>query len=639
MCGLFGGLGVERVADAVFEQMAQRLAHRGPDGVAVARRGAAVLGLTRLAIVGAQEPARVFTFGPYAAVMNGELYNHAALRRSLKPFLAAQRQSAGEGTGLTLAAEQGRALRVGASRTRGAGSQRARTRRLTGASDASTLASPTRREELEPLGLADTAVLPALFARDAEDFVHALEGPFAIALHDAARGQLHLIRDRLGKKPLYVATLGSRVFFASEQKALTHLPGFRARLNAQSVERFLRRGDLEDEQLLFEDLTCVQPGEWVTVHADGALTRRTWWSLPSGRALAQPLERIGAALHRAVQQRLPDEVPWALLLSGGLDSTLIGAAAGPRLTRALCMESPGEGDARRARAAAKALGVKLEVVPLPTPDLESFERALLHLEQPDAFAAWAMAPAVLHLGAAVRAGGARVALMGEGADELFLGYAWDLLQAAVERGDGKLPADAVRLLGPRAAHFGLRQSIARIVTPQPRAREVWLDTALGSAGAPSPESEALGPGARGRQRTGLRRDMLTLPVLHADRLLMASGVEARMPFLDHHLVGLALRLAPVQLERAGVDKPLLRELAARWVPRWKAPPKRGFSAPASPPLPLLHSLRARLARGGAVAVEAAYFRGARGWTDAVRAHALWRRVVLELSARQAVGSA
>jgi asparagine synthase (glutamine-hydrolysing) len=127
---------------------------------------------------------------------------------------------------------------------------------------------------------------------------------------------------------------------------------------------------------------------------------------------------------------------------------------------------------------------------------------------------------------------------------------------------------------------------------------------------------------------GLGRDMLTLPVLHADRLLMASGVEARMPFLDHRLVEVALRLPPGVLEVAGVDKPLLRELAARWLPGWRPPPKKGFSAPAAPGEKVLRSLARALSRHDGVAVPKA------AWRSAARhPHLLWRHVVLEETAR------
>jgi asparagine synthase (glutamine-hydrolysing) len=579
VCGIFGGLGVRTAPRGTWEGMARALAHRGPDGTALHAQGEAVLGLVRLAIVGTQEPAQVFRHGSIAAVMNGELYGHARLRRGL-----------------------------------------------------------------EVRGASDAAVVPALYARDGEAFVEALDGPFAIALFDGRRGCLHLVRDRLGKKPLYFAALGRAVFFASEQKALARLPGFRPEVDRAVAGRFLARGVLDDDELLFPQLDRVGPGEWVTVTREGRVTRRAWWRLADvarGRPVVPSVERLGAALRRAVETRLPTEVPAALLLSGGLDSTLVGAAAAPGVATAVCASSPGSGDVAPARRAAKALGLPLEVVPLPPPSIETFERALAALEQPDAFSTWAMAPAVLHLGRAVRDTGARVALMGEGADELFLGYAWDRLQAALERGSGAVPPDARRLLGAKARYFGLWHAQARLFSPTPRARQVWLDLASGvaSTGADEPREPFPGvAGARRRQLVGLGLDMLTLPVLHADRLLMASGVEARMPFLDHHLVTLALRLPAVALEGARVDKPLLRELAARWVPGWRAPPKKGFSAAATPPVEVVQALRARLARGDSLAVDPAVWRRARGWRDGARVHALWRHVVLETAARLLVGA-
>jgi asparagine synthase (glutamine-hydrolysing) len=548
MCGIFGAS--RPVSREVLLEMGRRLAHRGPDGLAVSDQ----LGLVRLAIVGVEAPTQISTHGAISAVMNGEIYNHRALGNSP--------------------------------------------------------------------GRSDAAIIPELFAKHGDAFVDSLQGPFAIAIQQGDR--LHLIRDRLGKKPLFFTRLARTIFFASEQKALTRLPGFVARLNEPNVARYLRRGLLDDDELLFEGLDRVAPGEWVTVHRSGRVERRRWWQPKTSKARLEP------TFLRAVKDRIPTEVPWALLLSGGLDSTLIGAAARGSLQRAVCMDS--EGDVTLARKAARELGVPLEVVKLPAPSEEHFERALFHLEQPDAYSTWAMAPAVLHLGRALREGGSRVALMGEGADEAFLGYAWDAMQAALERGDEALPADAVRLLGPRAAYFSLQHSMAKVFSPHPRARQVWLDTASMTSGPDEPfVAPQASSGARRRQRIGLELDMLTLPVLHADRLLMASGVEARMPFLDHRVVELALSMAPHRLEAPGTDKLVLRELAAKWMPRWKAPKKKGFSAAAAPSLEVLHGMRAQLARGSSLTVDPSFWKKTARWKDPVRAHLLWRHVVLEKS--------
>ncbi len=566
MCGIFGGVGVERVADGVFEHMAKRLAHRGPDGVSIDRVGSTVLGVVRLAIVGRSEPARVFRAGRVRSVMNGELYNHRELRKGLKVD-----------------------------------------------------------------GHSDAALVPALFAAHGPAFVERLHGPFAIALHDGRA--LHLVRDRLGKKPLFFRIAGRRAFFASEQKALTVTPGFSARIDAATVEAFLRRGFVRDDELLFAELSVVGPGEWVTIDEGGGVTRRRWWKLEDqvSRRRARPAQ-VAGALKAAVKARIPDEVSWTLLLSGGLDSTLIGAAAGRALRHGTCIERAGAGDATRARRAAKALGVQLDTMHVQPPDVASLKRALFHLEQPDAYTSWAMAPAVLQVADFLRQRGIAVALMGEGADELFLGYAWDVMQAALERGGRAVVPDARRLLGARAKYFGLTHGIAALYSPTPRAREVWLATGGGltvgddlASGVPADL-----PGARRRQLVGLGHDLLTLPIVHADRLLMAAGVEARMPFLDHRLVELSLSLDPAALEMTAEDKPLLRDLARRWLPGWKAPPKAGFSAEAMPEATVLAALCRELSQGVHVVFEPRWFRAKTAKKDR---QLTWRRVVLELTAR------
>jgi asparagine synthase (glutamine-hydrolysing) len=258
-------------------------------------------------------------------------------------------------------------------------------------------------------------------------------------------------------------------------------------------------------------------------------------------------------------------------------------------------------------------------------------RALFHLEQPESATTWSMAPAVLSLGAWLARDGVKVALLGEGADELFLGYAWDQVQAAEERGDDALPPDATRLLGPQVASLPLARSMARLFTPTPRARDVWL-MAAGSRGA-ADDLDAGGArglsGARRRQLAGLSHDLLTLPIPHADRLLMASGIEPRLPFLDHHLVELALSLPPMALESPAEDKPLLRAVARRWLPGVSLPPKAGFTGAAMPGPDELEALRRSMSFGQSRVLPSATFRARRGVEPMVQ----WRRCVLELTAR------
>jgi asparagine synthase (glutamine-hydrolysing) len=596
MCGIFGALTIapnrppERES---FEGMSRKLKHRGPDGVAMAAFSHATLGLNRLAIVGTRELAHVPVLDGVASVMNGEIYNHRALRAGL------------EKQGVRIASQS------------------------------------------------DTALVPALFRAKGPDFIDALQGPFAIALYEEKPRRLHLIRDRLGKKPLFFASHRGSVYFASEQKALLGLPGWKPRINFATAQSFLQRGALEEHELLFEGVERVAPGEWVTITASGRITPRTWWSLfEVAKGRVQPLApaHARAMLVDAVKSRLPEEVKGTLLLSGGLDSTLVGRLARSGLEDALCMNTPSQRASGSATKAARLLNLPLRVTEQARPTPSRFFEALWHLETPDEASTWAMAPGLFQLGRQTRAGGAKVALSGEGADELFLGYGWDLLQASHQRGTGDFPRDARQMLGKRLQHYGLFHSVETLYTPFPRAREVWRKLAvgavdnlasqnsaqwllhLGGAVAPPPSIDGP-PNARGRQLYGLAYDMLTLPVLHADRLLMASGVEARLPFLDHRLVELMLRCPLEALEKPGVDKPLLRRWAKRWLPQWRPPPKEGFSAPATPSPRVLHELVRTLRRQAPLAVAPRFWRSSRHWADPVRLGALWRAVALESAAQ------
>ena len=596
MCGIFGAITASSKSpppSTVFEGMARLLLHRGPDGTVIETVASATLGLNRLSIVGTDEPAQVFSTAGVSSVMNGEIYNHRALRKAM-----------------------GRAGHSCAARS-------------------------------------DAALVPLLFEEYGPRFVEHLQGPFAIALYERRARKLHLFRDRLGKKPLFFAQARHSVFFASEQKALLSLPGFRPRIDFANATAFLARGWLEDAQLLFAGIEAVAPGEWVTIDASLQVTRARWWSLHD--IAAQPVERaagerMGALIKDAVHSRLPDEVKSTLLLSGGLDSTVIGHWARRNIDSALCLDQENSGAGRAAKASAQALSLPLRLLEPTEPTPQRFAEALWYLETPDASAAWSMAPELLRLAQAVRASGAKVALCGEGADELFLGYGWDRLQAAAECGRHYAQGDVKKLLGKRAKYYEMLHAVATLNEPFPRARNVWFGLAFGAVDAfiaghahkwlldtsepsapPTPASHALG--ARRRQLNGLGLDMLTLPVLHADRLLMAAGVEARLPFLDHRLVELALRTPSSALETATADKPLLRRWAKRWLPTWKAPVKAGFTGAAAPPAKTLRAMVGAVRQCEPWVVNPAVWRTSARWSDPVRLDALWRLVALEATAQ------
>ncbi|MBI5509504.1 MAG: asparagine synthase (glutamine-hydrolyzing) [Deltaproteobacteria bacterium] len=621
MCGIFGAIAVLPGAGQVqcrdIAPMSRALAHRGPDGAALCSFGWAAIGMTRLGIVAPDEAPQIYTAGNrYFAVQNGELYNHRSLRR------------------------------------------------LVG------------KQELAPSSATDSALLPALYARFGEQFTDHLRGPFAIALVDLRDRALHLYRSPLGEKPLYYARGRDRLFFASEVKALIAAGAVRARVRPSSAARFLWRGVLDEDEPLLEGVEVLPPGGHLCVTPAGVV-RQTGSRLEAlARRRQAPaegiVERTAALLVEAVELRARADVPAALLLSGGLDSSVVGAATRGLLGDAFTLAVPNADESESAAQVARTLGLRWHCVRPPPPTPARLAKALWHLEIPDAWSAYGMATAFAALAAAMHAAGYRVALSGEGADEVYLGYAWDAAAAALEHG-WRLSAgsEARRILGEHAPRLmGITRLLLRASGAASRPRDCWLAAVdgevrdrveqtglqlltrrvrkqVGDALSRKPAADAAigadaagrgSSGARGRQLSGLTHDMLTLPVLHADRLLMAHGVEARMPFLDLELVALALRTPPDLLERPGIDKPLLRALAKRLLPaRLCAPEKRGFTAAPLPPQKTIVAMAGALGRDPGLAVDSAalsaWSRGRRAPADPVHLKVLWRAVLLETTLR------
>jgi asparagine synthase (glutamine-hydrolysing) len=272
--------------------MAGALRHRGPDGSGIWADAAVGLALSqrRLAVVdlsetGAQPMESVS--GRHVLVYNGECYDLDGLRTAVE--------------------------RAGPP--------------LRGTSDTEVLLEACDRLGLE-------ATLPRLV------------GMFAFALWDRKERRLHLVRDRLGIKPLYVTDIGRTFAFASEVRALATLPGFDASLDRDVLAAYLRRNCLPDGRSAHPGTRQVRPGTIMTLDADGRRTERSWWSLvdviaagrdartrtlaPGSAAERDAVDGIEEALSRAVRVRMLADVPLGAFLSGGVDSSAVVALAAPR---------------------------------------------------------------------------------------------------------------------------------------------------------------------------------------------------------------------------------------------------------------------------------------------------------------------
>jgi asparagine synthase (glutamine-hydrolysing) len=579
MCGIAGftlphgvpvGLRRERF-ERRLRRMTASLRHRGPDALAAVLLDGVALGHARLAILdrdGGAQPMRDAASG-VTLVYNGEVFNYLELRDELAahPF-----------------------------RTR-----------------------------------SDTEVVLAAYLHWGISCLERFNGQFALAIHDPRDRTLWLARDRFGILPLHYVASPDGLAFASEAKALLAGGHAEPRLDPRGVKQALQLWSPVPPRTCIEGIRALAPGALARFH-DGRLELRRWWALdlgadPEPLAEAEAVDRAGALLEDAVRLRLRADVPVAAYLSGGLDSSALCAIAQRQLggtlsTFSVAFPDPAFDESRFQRAVSAALGTRHRAIVADEALVgELLPEVVRHAEQ--VLVRAAPAP-LLALSRLVRDSGGKVVLTGEGSDEIFLGY--DLYAETRVRlfwarrpGSRARPALLRRLypylpLGAQGEaalrHFyglGLDDPAApafshlvrwaaagrlfRLFSPEFAAAvadEDPVQTLL--AGLP-PEVARWRPLARAQlleMTTLLAGNLLSA---QGDRMLMASSVEGRFPFLDHRLVELAARL-PDRLKLRGVrGKWLLRRWARSRVPDevlerpkipYRSPPARVLAGPAAP---------------------------------------------------------
>ncbi len=509
---------------APMEPMLASIRHRGPDDDGIVECGETTLGARRLSIIdlaGGHQPLASEDRSVWA-VLNGEIYNHADLRAHL--------------------ITRGHRFHTGV----------------------------------------DTEVLVHGYEEwGAEGLLERLHGMFAFALADTRRGACILARDRLGKKPLYLARAGQGWAAASEIKALFRHAAIAPQLDEARIPESLANRFVAGEHTAFANITRLLPGHWMRL-AEGAAQTRRYWSPPEPDGTPVPADvpaEVRTRLLEAVRVRLVADVPLGVLLSGGLDSSVITAAmrrsgAEPLRTYTVGFEESADDERAAARRVADHLGTAHteRVVALDATQL--LDEVVWHADEPLGDAA--ALPTLLI--SRVAREQVTVVLSGEGADELFLGYPRYLLSRLADRArllpEGLRRACfgmAARLTGGRAAMAlrrladapadalvrnalwmsGTTPTVMAALTRQPPLNwERWYVP-------DAPLEPVRGPAALGAV---LRRDLSAWLVddilLKLDKMSMAASLEARAPFLDHRLVEFVCRL------------PLERRFAARgkrWV--------------------------------------------------------------------------
>jgi asparagine synthase (glutamine-hydrolysing) len=464
------------------------------------------------------------------------------------------------------------------------------------------------RRELESAGhrfrsQSDTEVILAAYDEWGLDCVQRFAGMFAFALWDEPRRRLWLVRDRLGKKPLYYAEANGSIRFASELKAIVADETFPRDIDPAAIGLYLRYGYVPSPHSIYAHARKLPPGHSLLFENGRSVVTRYWDPIPF--ALSQPPRtdaeaetEAEARLATAVSQRMIADVPLGGFLSGGIDSSLVVAlmqehSATPVRTFTIRFENPEFNEADHAAAVARHLGTEHHET---TCDEREMLAVVDHL--PDMFdEPFADSSAVpTYLVSKIARALVTVALSGDGGDELFLGYpryGYHTTAAAVLslprplRRAAALVADQMRarrlhrIAGvlrsdeldqyARFVSWWTPSEVARLTGGLPGAAPFYAD-ALERAGSMS-----------GKDRPGLLDLVSYLPediLTKVDRASMAVSLETRAPLLDHRVVEFALGLSPALKRRGRTTKWLLRRLLYKRVPRALLErPKMGFGVP------------------------------------------------------------
>jgi asparagine synthase (glutamine-hydrolysing) len=441
----------------------------------------------------------------------------------------------------------------------------------------------------------DTECLLHLYEEKGTAFLKKLDGMFALALWDGKKKRLLLARDPLGKKPLYWTVWNGKLLFASELKAIFAYPGFKKKLEEQSLGKYFFYSFLPSPSTLFKGVKKVPPGHFLTVEENGLIKEEKYWEIDYGRkinlAREEIKEEVLVTLEEAVRKRLLADVPLGVFLSGGIDSGLIASLMTKFSAKvnsfSLGFEEEDFDESAFAAQTARRLGIKLQIGIFRERDLNSLlEETVAILDEP--LGDPSVLPTLFLSKLAARE--VKVVLSGDGGDESFAGYPKYLGHFILERIlRGRLPS--IKISRPEAGE--MNNFLAFAGEALYRRNQWWI-----SSFSPEAIKELTGhvPDFSDLERyhqdfngkdildeASFLDQKLTLADLYlpkVDRASMSASLEVRCPFLDKALVEYCARIPFGEKIKGGRTKSLLREIAAEYLPAEVInQPKKGFGIP------------------------------------------------------------
>lgn len=546
MCAIAGVLKFDvrdRAERSRLVRMADVQQHRGPDGAGLWLDGPVGLAHRRLAIIdvaGGHQPMSNEDDSVWI-VFNGEIYNHALLRREME--------------------------RAG---------HRYRTK-------------------------SDTETIVHLYEAYGAACVDRLQGMFAFAIWDRRARRLLLARDRLGIKPLYYAFTDQELLFASEIKGIVASGGLRVAFNETILPEYLANRYVAGENTFYRGISKLLPGHVLEWSAEqGCHVRRYWHppqeSMDQDIALPEQAEQLRAGLERAVQSHLMSDVPLGLFLSGGLDSSGLAALMAPLMPHAVKTFAVGfaereANELQYARLVSRAIGADHhEVVVSADQFMQALPRLIWHEDEPIAF----QSSVPLFFVSRLARQHVKVVLTGEGADELFLGYDYRYRVTALNERIGRVYWKRV----PRFLRRRITGSLPLLPVPiqryasrtvlayEPGPRGLFFDNfsvfseALQQSLLRDRQAlHGLDPYAEGMRYWNEHHGSLLERMSYADvathlvellmkqdQMSMAASLESRVPYLDHQVVEQAMLIPGGQRMRRWQTKLVLREALRPLVP-------------------------------------------------------------------------
>jgi asparagine synthase (glutamine-hydrolysing) len=527
--------------------MLRSLSHRGPDATSQLETESAVLGATRLAIRGLTERLNQPIADPESgviAICNGEIDNHHELSRWL--------------------AERGR---------------------------------PVQHKT-------DIAVIPGLYLELGEAFASRLVGAFAIAVWDPRYSRLTLVRDRAGERPLFYTRNQKEIIFATEIAALIGDGRLNVTLDQEALRKYLQFGIFPSPDTPFGEIRKVAPGELIQFDKTGLCRKSYWrWQITETAKQASSLDTFDQTFRTAISRQTDVDVDFGVFLSGGIDSSLVSAVVRslhptrPLKAYTLRFEEHSFDEGRFAAEVAKQLQMELVMVQVKPDDVRDGLKSLIPIVgEPLADPAWIPT----NLLARRAAQETKMALVGEGADELFGGYPTYIgariaerfvqlpnwLRFAVRRVIEALPPSEKKV----TISFLLKRFVQGASWNGMTRHRLWVSNItppllrrLGVAPIDLDSNDAGGGDLLDRTQQWDLETLLAEGLLtKADRASMSSALELRAPFLDEAVMEFAKSLRVEDRVRGFKTKVFLKRYARRYLPNNIVNRrKRGLSVPIS----------------------------------------------------------